>query len=504
MIWTNENMETLLVCAMLVLFAASITVVFSVILGAALAYHAHPTFRYGSALALLFVPFAIGNSVWAYSVSRLISCFGMQDLLVATDKWTRTTVLLLVCVARTIPLGTFFCATTLHRYTSEIRPYLQTHHIYLPFFLLCSLYRIPKSILMLLGLFGGALMATESPLPTFLYRANPGTPPETANIMLARIFRELYASAGPDCLSRVATFGLIISLVFIISAFLGTFVGVGLLRVTRNLLGRYHLFTGIIAKTLSTFACFGIIAALFPGILSLIGIFAPARIAETSDVDLLEQIFSYSDIIILGLLVGGTVTIIGIALAIRLRYNQKDLLTWLENKPIAACLLMVPAFVPTLTIVAALGQFSNGKMDDISSYLSMFINHLGLHYPVFQFICLSLIAAIPERHVSWQRATKIRYSFSLMTDGFKRHFAVLIGLLSLCTVQVVNDGTVSRWFSHLVKAPTETLYAAVFGRLSNATEAAMISWSVGFIAIAICSILASTYIRDLVNQPQND
>ena len=64
-------------------------------------------------------------------------------------------------------------------------------------------------------------------------------------------------------------------------------------------------------------------------------------------------------------------------------------------------------------------------------------------------------------------------------------------------VQVVTDGSISRWFTHLIKAPEETLYAAVFGRLSDAAEASLIAWSVALVAIAVCAVLAAAYVREL-------
>lgn len=500
--WVSANADTLVANAALTLLAAFITVVLSALFGATLAFHARPTLRYGAALAFLFVPFAVGSSVWAYSATRLALWSGMQGDLVAAGTWERATALLLLCVGRTLPLGVFFCATTLHRYTSEIRPYLHAHHIDLPFFLLCALNRIPKSILMLLGLFGGALMASEAALATFLYRANPGTQPETANIMLARLFREMYASAGPKSLSQIATLGLFVSLVLLVSAFLGTQAGRRALRLAYTWLGRCHSSIGISAAVFSLLAHAGMMLCFLPGILGLIGLFAPIGLADTAPVSILEQAFNYRDIIVLGMLVGGSITTIGVALAVRLRYGQRDLLAWVEDKPLAACILVLPAFVPILSVVAVLGKLSHGQMTGFVGYLSLFVSHFGLHYSVFQFICISLIAAIPERHVSWQRAMRIGYCFSLMTDGFKRHSAILVGLLGLCTVQVVTDDSVSRWFSQLVKAPEEALYAAVFGRLSNASEAVMIAWSVGLVAITVCVVLAAAYVRELGSRPR--
>jgi len=496
------NIETLIVCAMLTMLAAFLTVVLSAICGATLAFHARPTVRYGVALAILFVPFAIGGSVWAYSVTRWASWCGLQSELVSSGTFSRATALLFFCLARTLPLGTFFCATTLQRYTSEIRPYFQTHQLSLSFFLLCGLNRVPKSILMLLGLFGGAMMASEASLPIFLYRANPGTEPETVNILLARLFREIYASAGPESLSRVATLGVVVSLLLLLAALFGTLAGRGMLFLIRSFLNRSTVLSGASSAVFSILSRTAMILSLTPGILALVGLLIPARLTGLSHVNALETVFNYREIVALGAFVAGTITTIGIAIAVRLRYSRRDLLALLENKPMASCLLLLPAFVPVLSVVAVLGKISNGQMAGVPGYLSLFISHVALHYSVFQFICMALIAAIPERHVAWQRTMKLSYSFSLITDGFKRHAAVIVSLIGLGTVQVVTDGSISRWFSHLVKAPEEALYAAIFGRLSSAAEAVIIAWSVGIVAVSVCAVLASAYVRELKSRPR--
>jgi len=498
----SGNIGTLITCALLTLLAALLTVVLSVICGATLAFHARPTIRYGAALAILFIPFAIGGSVWAYSATRLASWCGLQGELVSSSTFSRATALLLFCLARTLPLGTFFCTTTLQRYTSEIRPYFQTHQLSLPFFLLCGMNRIPKSILMLLGLFGGSLMASEASLPLFLYRANPGTGPETTNILLSRLFREIYASAGPDSLSQVALLGVVVSLFLLVAALCGTWIGRGVLFFIRLLLSSSNMLKGIGSAGFSVLSLAAVTLMLVPGVLSLAGLLVPARIVGFAGGDAVEKVLGYREIVALGALVAMTITAGGVAIAVRLRYSQKDLLSLLETKSLAACLLLLPAFVPVLSIVAVLGRIANGQMTGFVGYVSLFVSHTALHFSIFQFICMTLIAAIPERHVSWQRAMKLRYAFSLITDGFKRHAAVIFSLVGLGTVQVVTDGSVSRWFAHLVKAPEEALYAAVFGRLASAYEAVLIAWSVAVVAVLVCGVLAAAYISELKSRPR--
>jgi len=244
------------------------------------------------------------------------------------------------------------------------------------------------------------------------------------------------------------------------------------------------------------------IFCLLPGILGVGGLLVPIRISGFGETNVLERVYDYRHIIILGILVGGAITTAGVALAVRLRYGQRDLLAMMENNSIAACVLFLPAFVPILSIIAVLGILSNGQMTGFPGYLALFVSHLALHYSVFQFICMALIASISEHHVLWQRAMQLRYFFSLITDGFKRHLAVIVGLIGLGTVQVVTDDSVSRWFAHLVKAPEEALYAAIFGRLSNAGEAEIIAWSVGLVAVVVCAVLAAAYIRELGSRPK--
>lgn len=499
---TEGDLDAILICIILTLVSALITLLFSAIFGAILAYHARPKFQYWAALSLLFTPFAIGNSVGAYSVKRLISWIGIEDFLLGTDTCIRATALLVIVIFfKTIPLGVFFCATNLHRYTSEIRPYLQIHNIHLPFFIISALNRIPKSILMLLGLFGGGVMASESSLAHYLYRANGGTEPETMNILLNRLFREIYANTGPESLFQIAQLGLLISVFLMASAFLGTIIGLVFLRLFKKFLERIKLYSdqNILVTLIYPF---GSIIYFLPGILILLGLYIPLKTLNPLNIDVLEKTLSYIDIMVLGALVGVAITAVSIALAVKLRYNSMDLLTCVENKRTAAIILMIPTFIPIPSIIAVLGQFSNGEMSGFIGYSSLYISHITLHYSVIQLICLAMIASIPERHVSWQRATKISYSFSLLTDGIKLNSVVIFGLIILCTVQVITDDSVSRWFSHLVNSPDAALQAAIFGRLSNQNEAGIIARSISVLTITACSILSAAYVRELANRPQ--
>ena len=504
MMWASIDAASVAIWFVLTAAAALLTVGVSVLLGARLAWHARPGFGYGATLALLFVPFAIGSSVWAYAFTRVAAWSGLQDPLLVGDSAQRALVLLLACLARAIPLGIFFCATSLQRYTATIRPYLRAQHMNVSFFMLCALNRLPNSIPVMLGLFGGAMMMSEAALPTFLYRANPGTPPEMPNILLARLFREIYAQAGSTALPQVAALGMMIALVLFGAALCGTMAGNGGLNTVRAALGRRQRGVSVATSLLSRVTGAGLVLCLLPGIIALAALFAPTG----HDGGILIQPYwgalsAYREIGLLGVLVGTCLIAVALALAVRLRYGQRDLLRWLETRQFAAAVLFLPAFVPILSVITALGALGQGQISGFSGMLSMFISHLCLHYPVFQFICLSLIAAIPERHVGWQRSIRMNYFFSLWTDGFRRHAAVLIGLLGMGVVLVVTDGSIARWFSHLVKAPEEALYAALFGRLSNGAAAIMVAWSIGLTAIVVCTILAVAFTHDLRNRPSH-
>jgi hypothetical protein len=490
MFLTAAVLETLTTCVILTVLAAFITVVCSVVCGATLAFYARPTVRYGVVLALLFLPFATGEGVWAYSISRLFHACGIQNRLLLANTSTRATALLLVCLARTVPLGIFFCATTLQRYVSEIRAYSQIHQLRLPFFLLCGVRRVPPSIIVLLGLFGGSLVASEASLAVFLYHANPGTPPETMNIMLGRMFREIYASLGPESLPKIAVLGIVISGLLLSAAVLGTLAGKEVLSFLAYSLRRFGLTNRVNGTVIALFSQIATSVGLIPGLVGLMGLILPIPNITVYD-SALERIIGYYNIVALGLFIGSIITTLSIALAVKLRYSDRNGLAILEGRWTLAAVLLL----------AVLGVLGSGEVG-ISAYLALIVSHVALHYSVFQFICMALIADIPEFHVAWQRTMKMSYFFSVMTDGFKRHSTVILSLIGLGTVQVVTDGSISRWFAHLVKSPEEALYAAVFGRLSSAADATIIAWSVAIVAIIICGVLATTYVHQLRDRPR--
>lgn len=505
LLWSTIDGSTFAVWVVLTAAAAFLTVLVSVLLGARLVLHASPSWQYGAVLAVLFLPFAMGSSVWAYAVTRMAAWSGVQDYLVGADSTTRAIALLFACMARAIPLGVFFCATTLHRYTATIRPYFRSHALSVPFFMLCALNRLPASISVLLGLFGAAMMSTEAALPTFLYRANPGTAPETPNILLARQFREVYASAGAHALPQVALLGLLIALVLYGAAWGGTWGAALTLRRVRASLARRHGGAGAAPAKWPALLWAGLAACLLPGVAALIALLMPAPLADDASLGgtRLGRIAGYRDISAIGMLVGTILTASAMAIAVRLRYGKRDLLRWVETRGAIAGLLFLPAFIPVLSLMAALGTFAHGGTIGVAGFAAMIVSHFCLHYPIFQFICMSLIAAIPERHVAWQRAMRLGYWFSLLSDGFRRNVAVLVGLFGMGTVLVVTDGSIARWFSHLVRAPEEVLFAALFGRLSNASAAMTVAWSVGLIALAVCTTLATAFIHELRKRPDH-
>lgn len=498
MLLSEPDIIALVICALLTLFASLMTVVLSVLSGSALAYFAQPRVRYGLILAALLLPFAVGGSVWAYSVTRLAAATGLQGELVSVDTSSRCVMLLILCLARIVPLGTFFCATTLQRSTGDIRPYCRTHRLLLPFFLSSAVYRVPKSILTFLGLFGGAAMAAETSLPIFLYRANPGTPPETANVLLSRLFRENYATLDGDTLPQLAVLGLVVSAGLLFAAAAGTIAGRCILAVLRPNILRITASVPVRAAV-SFVAVVSIGVAALPGLIAMIGIFLSPLETGWPDASAVE----YRDILLLGAAVAIAITTGGIALAVRLRYGRTDWLRSAEQRTAAALLLLTPAFIPILTIVAALGMLTGGRTTPVAGYIAAFLSHALLHYPMFQFIAIALIATIPESHVEWQRTVRMRYAFSLMTDGFLRHAPVIVALIGLGTVQVVTDGSVARWFSSLIRAPEEALFAAVFGRLASVSDAQGIAWSVAVVAIGVSGTLAAAFVADLRRQSVN-
>lgn len=499
-----NNLESLSVCALLTFVAAALTVVFSLVCGATLAFHARPKVFYGVGLVSLFIPYAVGASVWAYCVAHFASSTELKQWLVATDSFNRGIILLLFCLAKSVPLGTFFCATVLHRYTADVHAYFRTHFLGLPFYVWIAIRRVPSSIVLLVGMFGGAMIASESSIPTYLYRANPGTGPETANLIFSRLFRELYASTGTETLGAIAATGVGVAVLLLGAAVTGTAVGKFLITTLHNALSgskifsvsKWNLIAATILRAILTF-CY------FPVMILALGLAGPVSKMDFSSIKITEFLLEYQPIIWLGVFVAVTITTAGLAIAVRLRYSQKDLLVLVEQRWWGGCILVLPTFVPVLTIIALVGFLSHGNMTGAPAYLGMYFSHIFFHYSVFQFICIALIASVPERRVAWQRAVSMSFAFSFYADGIKRHSAIIVALIALGTVQVISDGAVSRWYSHLVESPDERLTAAVFGRLSNSSDATMIVLAIVAITSLIATAITTAFLRELKSTLRN-
>lgn len=492
----ENDVGTLMICAALTALASFLTVMISVIGGATLAYYARPSIRYGAILAILLFPFALGSSVWAYSITQVSTAIGLRGLLVSHGIEMRGFTTLTFTCARVIPLGMFFCATTLQRFTTDIRPYCTVHKLQHRFFLLAAVSRMPKSLVLFLGLFGGATMTAEASLPTFLYRANPGTGPETLNILLSRLFRENYASSGASSLANVAFLGFVISILMIAAAAVGSLMGRFALQASLNRL-RTKSAGNALSITMYAVGFISIIVSLGTAFVSAFGLAIPMNSTSVSGGSIIAVISNYKPIAIVGGVAATIITFASIAIAVRLRYGTTDLLSRYESSSLAATVLLLPAFVPMLSVVALLGVATGGRMTGVVGYAALLISHIALHYPIFQLIAATLIAGIPEFHVGWQRSSRMRYSFSLANDGFKRNASVITALVGLGTLLVFSDGAVSRWFSNLVESPEEALYASMFGRVANIHDAIAIAWAVAAVASAICLSLATAFVFDL-------
>jgi hypothetical protein len=491
-----RDYDALLTGAAMAFLAAAITVVLAGCGGALIAFFARRTASYVLLLAMLFFPFAVGSAVWAYAMTRLAASLGLITGLTETTTTVRAAVICFLCLARTVPLGIFFCSTTLHRYTREMLPYFRNHRLRLWFFISCAITRLPKSVLLVLGLLSGSLAGLESALPKFLYRANPGTRPEPINTYLARHFHEIYATQGADSLSQVAVNGFLASVFLLAASAAGTFLGTHCLcRIARRMLRMHHRRRYI--DSAAALAPPLMIAVMFaPTCAALWGMALPPKRTGLSGALLADTAMTYFPIVAVGFVVGVILTVGSIAIAVGLRYARRDRLSALERQPAAACLLAVPAFFPLLTVLALVGSLSSGRMQGIPAFLTMGLCHVVFHCSVILLIAMTLIAAIPEPHVMWQRLNRMSYAFSLITDGFKRHLSATVSLIGLGTVVVITDGSISGWFSTLIRAPDESLQASVFGRLSSHGEAYAIACAIAMIAATISTLLAVAYVRE--------
>jgi hypothetical protein len=308
---------------------------------------------------------------------------------------------------------------------------------------------------------------------------------------------DMYAEAGPTTLAYIAAVGLVISGALLLFALAGTFFGNVAIAKIRKALVHSQIETPVFRVLFEIPLRAATLVSLLLALPVVAGVFLPLARQRIS-LDGIENPFSsYWPIVSIGLFVGVLTTIGGIALAIRLRYAPKDRLIGFSQSPVMMSLLMVPAFLPVLTVVAFLGgAFLTGLSGRIG-VAALILCHLALHYPVFQFICFAVVSEISETRVAWQRSAHMRFSFSFFVDGILHQLPVLISLIALGMIQVLTDGSVSRWFSQIVLSPEETLYAAVFGRLSSVNDAAVITCSITAIACAVCSAIAFTYVRSM-------
>ncbi len=187
-----------------------LTVIISTLAGSVLSYFANSTRLYGAVLVLLFIPYACGESVWAYLNTQLFIALDLRTPLLEGGTTARAFVVTVLCLGRAVSLGAFFFAVNAQAFSLNVRSYFSVHGLPIGFFVVTALSRIPKSLVILLGFFGAAIVANESSLPTFLYRANPGTKPELLNLVLAREFREQYGVQGPQTTPNLAVDGILI------------------------------------------------------------------------------------------------------------------------------------------------------------------------------------------------------------------------------------------------------------------------------------------------------
>jgi len=491
-----NDVWTFFINALIVFFTAFTSATISVICGITLAYLARPKGWYVATLALLLIPFASGSTVWAYSYAFVADITNIKSTLLTNGTELRSFSFLVLSLSRTIPLGTFFCATLLHRYVADIHSYVIVHKINFVLFLLTGIKQIPVSIVLLIGAFSGAIVATESSIPIFIYRANPGTPPESINILLSRLFREMYATSGGETIVIIAGLGILISVSLVGCSFLGARLARKILLTLANYIQRRMPSVQFGKIILAVFSCL-LVSLLVPSVVFFLGIISSIVFDVPSITDLSSTIYKYSGTLINSVLIGITIMIISIAIAIKLRYSKSGNIDFIEKNQISTLILVLPAFLPVMTIVALIGTVTKGESSGFVGYLTYYIAQILLHYPIFQFMAFSIIASIPKSHVEWQRNLKLSFLFSLITDGYKRNRTLIYSLVGIAAVQIVTDGSLSRWFNNLINSTEEAFYSSLFGRNSNAYDAEILAMCITLSAIILSIFISSFYMRDL-------
>ena len=473
--------------------ASFLTCLGSVPLGTSLAVVPQSRRSYTLWLLALLVPFSLGSSVWGFGVGRLAELAGVQSLLLFGSEGSRSLALLALVVARSLPLGVFFCATGVQQYAQDTRPYFAANRLVFPLPVVSAWQRTPRSLILVLGLFAGGMMGSEAAVPVFLYRANPGTPPETVNLFLMREFRESYGAGGPEVFSRIAGCGLLIALVLLAASLLGTLLARRSLDLVLRILEREDFRRGWRAAAARGLLAAGRIACLLPATGVLMALAAAHRGLRSTPAAAHQDSTSYLSALLFYLLLAAVIVGGSMLASMWLRYRWQGFKSAFEKGFLLTGATMLPAFLPALSIAYVVGRFASGSDRSLVEFGAMSVAHVVVHLPVFLYLWLSIVADIEDRRVLYQRAVRMSFWFSVAVDCIRRAGPLVLALLVLCVIQLMMEGSVSRWFGQLMPSPEEALFAAAFGRLGGYRTASEVALAVAAAAIAASLTVALSY-----------
>lgn len=482
--------------------AVLITVIICAPVGAAIAFHAKKSIGYSLVLFLCLLPFLVGSSVWAYLATIAAEQLAIRSLLLSTSTWVRCLVLIVLIVARTLPFGVFFVATSLHSHVRSQAGYFRANGLGRRYYILTALRHIPLGILFMIGMFSGAVFTTEAALPDLLFRANPGTQPETANLALFRMEGRLFLSDAENSLMRAGTLGIGFAAVACLTAGTASSLCIFLLRyASRYMLSRFTSHNSLWA---SLCVSAGVGVCCLPGVSALaIG----GALILTSDVltaSTLNQMIRFRDVIIVGVVCGFLAVVPSIALATHARRRQCSQCTGDQHESILAIWnripLLFPAFVPCVAVIFLVSTVSRGVVSDVSQFLLLVVCSLFINCPFVYFVSRLLIDIVPSRNIDWQLKSGMPLLFTFLVDGLLRNGPALISLIGVCAVLIVNDGSITRWFSSVIESPDEVLRGAVLGRATDVSQAAQVVFSSVSFGAAFSAVLTYAFLKSLGGQ----
>lgn len=465
--------------------SAFLTAVIAAPLGILISYYSNRKIQYRILLTLLLVPFALGPDIWAFSVDQLFRFINIKNDVIGTNNINRSLIWIFCAHLRSVSLALFVVATTMHSRANKIRSYCFANSICSVGYLRLVSKELPILVVVVSALFTSAI-AMDSSLPFYLYRANPGTPPDSINLALLRLFREQYPVLGGHTSMLAVITGFIATPMLLATALIG---GISGIAVSRWMLS-VNFSAMLIANNLiqKVAVLFTTLYALSPTLV-LLALLGEAIAVSGRNLTPLAEAFKFTELIALSIVTGVALTVICMSTIFLARYREK--VEMMPNAPSRIGILVLGFFLffPAVSLSLIAGYVFS--MVDAPSWIILMFSHSVLLLPMVVIFCAGIVRSIPEHRFAWFRSNALSSIFLLKSEGIRSNLDFIMSLASMCAIQIITDGVVNRWISNSIPGPAELMAAAAFGRTGSLQAALQISVAISLLAITASAALSN-------------